>query len=1023
MGFEIDKSAEELKQKGTQVFYDGQTVFEQNTAPLTDAENQDLTYNLSGEAQTIGFTEKDADNLTNSLSGQTLPLVDSLTVTDETQNNPLKSVDEQTKNQLTSTKGLLFILQKYPNITKICLRAGIVTFLDQNGAVIKDENGNPLTIDYNGIKDPQKINLVAFYLEHVKGGEVDLNRMIQLQKLQEQAESTDNADEKYSNIQFEYEAQKLEIMSQKERKEYTVNKLLEMYNQDDFSFWINLLGEYYHKKCEAVDEQLKNEKAGTLSNICLPVIVSMLDDNLLDMLARLEDANLEKSARKELIQDFIQKLGSLLDDMAQDKSVSAAMSKESISKKLISTKHINVQLEAAIKEYLRKDLSEDSDNKMPSKTLINEDFIDISIKDFREKISNINSLEDIKAVQSLIEKMPYSKAEKQMLNNECLKQQGILQTDSKKMTVNDKKSEKSDTDIDAEHVKSAVAFDLFKQCKTPIQKELTNVILSDSRLYQEYGSQSAILINLLKNCKTKEDLKIRKTLIEKALQNPNLLENGSLNSNIIRSISNATVETYELQLKLFDMKEQTKNSDSKNCIENIANSLNKWSEMPLSSSKQELLEFSKKIIFDEQLFNNGTALDVLIRMLNKNNVREDSLRVAYNILKENPVQFSSEEICNASEACVNKDSIEEFISEFIRNGFDIEQCRTKEEQLLGVLLKRDAKLYQEFVSGRTCTKKDLYDLFKYSQYSFGPEILSNICPQQQYSSENIVDILKYTSEKTSEMTKQVLEKKDITVSEKVNVLYAINTNHSQISLIKTVLDKDDINIECLPKLLKAVKTLENRDVKTKYDDIDPKKVDEYIQLLQNPKTSQWVTAMLDEGWDIETISKLNPTKLKYYLSKKNKIFEEKDSNKKFFMSLGFNSEDSDKIIQAITKNGAVNTEMKQAAIELLGSGMPRHRIGEVLKSALITGEYNSRITADAVAISTLGLNVFLERYLPVANNLSQKELLMTFNASERKQLQRMIYQIPEVKMPALRAVGFDIDGILNKLGIKQSEKI
>ena len=42
--------------------------------------------------------------------------------------------------------------------------------------------------------------------------------------------------------------------------------------------------------------------------------------------------------------------------------------------------------------------------------------------------------------------------------------------------------------------------------------------------------------------------------------------------------------------------------------------------------------------------------------------------------------------------------------------------------------------------------------------------------------------------------------------------------------------------------------------------VDILKRDRYIRLLQNPKLSKWVQKMLKKGFDIETITKLAPTK-------------------------------------------------------------------------------------------------------------------------------------------------------------------
>ena len=895
MGFEIDKSAEELKQKGTNIISNEPVAEEQNTTPLTDAENQDLTYTLSGEAQSTGFSEKEADELTKSLSGENMPFGDSASFV-KPDKNKFTPESEQAQNLTKpSSEAIQLILNTYPNITKAILQAGIITFLDKNNQVIKDKSGKPLTLDYNSLKNMPGINLVALYLERSKG-EADINDILRLSELQNKINLTEDSYEEYKTLLTESELKKIQSMNSEERRSFILERLYQAF----------------------INNELPNE--------------------------------LETSQKNE---------------------VSSA--KESHTK-------------------VRKKLK------------------DLTPKEFRAKISKIRNQEDLQKLYRLIGDMPYTKSEKQMLYNECTKQKGVLLAANNTSKIADNTIQQKDKDdFDEQRIKSSAAFELFKICKTPIQREMANIILSDKRLYLQ-NNLNQIFELLIRNCISSKDLEIKKALLDKALENDKLSPNGILYEKVMQMVANTTSETFELQAKLLD-KYQTAPDDeiSKNAT------LKELAEFSFNNSDNNLTEFSKKIIFDEKLSENETSLSALLLVLQSNQTNSDVLNILYSILKTNIDGLTAEELVSAAYNIVNDDSNKEFIKEYVENGFSNQnKNKTKEHLVLSNLLDKDAKIYEEFSNTRTYSKENLYEVFKHAQHSYGKEILSDVCNQRQYSAENVIDILKYTSEKTSKITKQVLEKRNITVNEKVSVLYAINNNYSQMDLIKLVLSKDDINIKCLPKLLASVKTLNRYNIKNN-NKVDPDKLENYIQLLQNPKTSPWVTEMLNQGFDMDTISHLNQTRLKYYADKNNTVSDEKDADKRFFMTLGFDNEEAEEVISAITQSGTINNEMKQAAIELLHSGISRHNIGRILSSAAANGEYNSKITTDVMAISTLGVNSFLERYLPIANNLSVEELAFKLDDETRKKLIIMINQIPAEKRPALKAEGFNLDGIMDNL--------
>ena len=882
MGFEIDKFAAELKQSTSHIIQNEQAVGEQGTASLTNAENENLTFSLSGEAQSKGFTEKDAEELTNNLSGSSSADNSSTTFLQE------KNLHNADTSENFISFNLQLLINKYPNIAKVLIREGAVTFADENNNIIRDTGDKPITIAFN---NGSSVNLLTSLLKNASG-EVSTVQLLQLAVLQEKINSKETFDKFLAELINQNKYPENKSMKREELNEFIASFLCEKF----------------------------------LNNGLSPELKKILDINE--------------------------------PEEAQNK----------------------VQID--ILSYDRKKTTKE-----------------LTPIEFRAKINDTNNINKLKKLKKIIEEMPYSKAEKQMLNNEYIKRLGVIQNNKDTEIQYDKEVFKSD--FREEGVKSRVAFNLYKNCKSPIQRELANIILCDRRLYMVKSSH--ILEKLTNRCETETDLKIIKQLLEKALQNTYFNNNNVLSESILYSISNTTTKTYELQLKLIE------EINTENNTEIVNHSIQNLIEHPFKEDSPETLEFCKKIIFNNNLIKNEKVLDTLSLILKSKNIGKDALNFLYGIAQTDISKYTAEELLSAANY-VNKDSSKEFIETYIKSGFNADKIKSKDEEILSSLLNEDAEIYKKIIDGRNFSRDHLFDLFRQSQYSGGKEILANIAEQNQYSAENIIDILKYTSEKTSYVTKQVLEKRNITVNEKVYVLYSINNNYSQISLIKEILNNDDINIKCLPEILTSIKTLNNHNIRDNEKNIDPRKIERYIALLQNPKTSHWVAEMLNSGWDIETISKLNQTKLKYYANT-----EEKDPDRKFFTDLGFNGEETDNIIEAITNNGIINNEMKQAAIGLLRSGIPKHRIGGVLKFAMTTGEYNSKITADAMVISNLGVNSFLERFLPIANNLSLENLSKTLSPDIRKLLMVMINQLPASKKPALKAEGFDLDGIMTNL--------
>ncbi|MBR6126687.1 hypothetical protein IKQ21_03290, partial [bacterium] len=235
-------------------------------------------------------------------------------------------------------------------------------------------------------------------------------------------------------------------------------------------------------------------------------------------------------------------------------------------------------------------------------------------------------------------------------------------------------------------------------------------------------------------------------------------------------------------------------------------------------------------------------------------------------------------------------------------------------------------------------------------------------------------------------------------------------------LVDQVVKTPNIDINKLDDILKATVINDPNDQGGNNGKTDPKKVDKYTRLFQNPKTQAWAVKMLDDGWDIETISRLTSTKQGFYVEEQNtNTSKPVDENTQFFMDFGMEEKQAAAIIKAISKNGVIDKEMNQVAVRLIQSGVANNRIAEIINSSNITGKYNSKIIEDAVKIKDLEINPLLLKNLPVLNNIKGVDVAAKFNSKVRKSLKGMIEGLDTNIKSQLEKSGFDINRILSKL--------
>ena len=131
----------------------------------------------------------------------------------------------------------------------------------------------------------------------------------------------------------------------------------------------------------------------------------------------------------------------------------------------------------------------------------------------------------------------------------------------------------------------------------------------------------------------------------------------------------------------------------------------------------------------------------------------------------------------------------------------------------------------------------------------------------------------------------------------------------------------------------------------------------YISLLQNPEVGKFVVKNVynyqqdgNYALNFEQVMFLARTKRTLLAEQKTKpkteaktknYSEEQKNSAEVFTSLGLNEKETNAIIQAISDNGLIDINLQTTAVELINSGVPKNKIGELLKSANITGEFNS----------------------------------------------------------------------------------
>ena len=335
--------------------------------------------------------------------------------------------------------------------------------------------------------------------------------------------------------------------------------------------------------------------------------------------------------------------------------------------------------------------------------------------------------------------------------------------------------------------------------------------------------------------------------------------------------------------------------------------------------------------------------------------------------------------------------------------------------------KDNINFARELVANKEFPREQIADVLSFTNthnVGFARELFAD----KEFPREQIADVLAYTNTHNVGFARKLFADKEFPQNKRCKVICSYNKDSKPlldlISSRKDIKNKNIVLIgiaDCI-----TCKYGVNR------GKIDANKVKRYTALLENPKTSPFVVKKLNEGMDIDTAAFLLKTQqkldgentAKQQANKKSQVQNystDQQSLNEQFTALGLSENESKAIIKAISVNGEVNMELRNKAVELIQQGIAKNRIGDILTSAKITGQYNPKIVDDFVSLQGLGLNPLLEKNLAILNNISGKDVAEKFNSKVKKQMIGMLDNLPESKKILLEEQGFELNSILEKL--------
>ena len=328
-------------------------------------------------------------------------------------------------------------------------------------------------------------------------------------------------------------------------------------------------------------------------------------------------------------------------------------------------------------------------------------------------------------------------------------------------------------------------------------------------------------------------------------------------------------------------------------------------------------------------------------------------------------------------------------------------------------LVADKEFPRELISGvLQSTNKDNLD--------FARELVANT----DFPRNQISDVLRYTNKDNVDIARELVADKDFPRGKVVDILKQYDQENKP--LLDLILSRNDIKNSVLPGITECITCKDG----VNSGQTDTNKVKRYTALLTDPKTSPFMVKKLNEGMDIDTAAFLLKTQRKLdaeqaqvkqaeQKSKTPSYNTSQQSTVDLFKQLGLNDKETTAVIKSITNDGVIDKTLQDKAVELVHQGVAKNKIGDILNSAKITGEYNPKIVDDFVSLQGLGLNPLLEKNLAILNNLRGEEVAEKFNPKVKKQMLGMIENLPDNTKILLESKGFDTKTIIDKLNTKQ----
>ena len=495
--------------------------------------------------------------------------------------------------------------------------------------------------------------------------------------------------------------------------------------------------------------------------------------------------------------------------------------------------------------------------------------------------------------------------------------------------------------------------------------EIMDLYCSNEKLYNNENIMQNIG-NIILDAYTPESAEIAKTILsnEKLYNNENIMKN--IGNIILFTDTPESVKARAEIMNLYCSNEKLYNNE---------NVMQKIGDIISSAKKPEQIEIAKTILSNEKFYNNKNIMKYIKDFIEYSDTPE-SLEVAKTILSNEKLYYN-ENIIKISRAilfCTDT-------SESAKAKIEIMNLYTSNEKLynnenvmqnIGNLIASTGR--SELAKART-------------------KIINLYCSDEKlYNNENLMQNIG-------------------------NVLWAIEIDN--LPLAKQIFETEGLNPENALGILKSVKLTDGVNAgKT-----DTQRVKQYTSLLQDKKLSQFVVEHLNDGMDMNTAAFLAKTQKKINAEntpKENKpqLDEELQNSHNVFTSHGMGDKEATAIVKAISQDGVSDIALQSVALDLLNKGIAANKIGDVIKNAKITGEFNQKIVDDFVALQNLGLNSLLEKNLATLNNISGADTAVKFNSGVKKQIKAMLERLTPEQGQALLDRGFDVGEINKKLDRK-----